>query len=196
MTASQSVPTPCRNHVHIFLFNGLDPLNASNLTGLCDYLHSLGYIKTHFGQMYHYWEFKDDLIRIHEEDAQARFVVIGFSLGCNFANALCHAAEQQGITVDLLAFFSGTALKNSDEYTPANALHIVNVLSRGRVLDGVQLDTCVNIKYEDVGHFGSPTHPQSLRMLAEELAQVAARVSLIEPEPPPLRHDEEGPTPR
>src|SRR5262249_4913455 len=48
----------------------------------------------------------------------------------------------------------------------------------------VSLDRADNIEYNDVWHFGSPTHPQTRELLARELVAVAARVPYIEKAPP------------
>ena len=39
-----------KNHVYIFLINGLDPLYLANLNGLCAYLKALGFAQAEVGQ--------------------------------------------------------------------------------------------------------------------------------------------------
>jgi hypothetical protein len=46
-------------------------------------------------------------------------------------------------------------------------------------------------------HFGSPTHPMTLELLARELTVIASTVPVTEPQlPPPPPPGEEAPTPR
>src|SRR5438034_10131305 len=61
----QSVPRCCRDHVYIFMVNGLDPWNYGNLTGVRDYIQELGFNKTYYGQVYHVWWFNAEIRRIH-----------------------------------------------------------------------------------------------------------------------------------
>src|SRR5262249_6617116 len=67
----QALPSCCRDHVYIFLVNGLDPINASNMAGLRDYLQDLGFNKTYYGQLYHSAFYNKEIRRIHESDPDA-----------------------------------------------------------------------------------------------------------------------------
>src|SRR5439155_11479436 len=115
--------------VHVFLIHGMDPLDFANLSGVRDYIQSLGFIKTHYGQLYHLWEFKKELRRVHEEDPEARFVLIGFSFGANMVRELANAVKQDGIVIDLLVYLGGNTLENTPPNRPDHVLHIVNILA-------------------------------------------------------------------
>src|SRR5438128_2674390 len=82
----RSFPACCRDHVYIFLVNGLDPINFGRLLGLRDYVRKLGFRQTYYGQMFHAAYFKKEIRRIHQEDPEAHFVFIGFSAGMNVAH--------------------------------------------------------------------------------------------------------------
>jgi hypothetical protein len=166
LAPSAAVPQWCRNHVHIFLIHGMDPLDFANLDGLTEYCHNLGYIKTHYGQLYHLWKFKTDLRKVHEDDRDARFVLIGFSFGANMVRQLANAVKDEGIVIDLLVYLGGNTLENTPRDQPEHVIHIVNILATGWIW-----------------HFGSPTHPKTLNLLSRELAVVASRV----PVPPSLQ---------
>ena len=47
----KTLPKCLRDHVYVFLVNGLDPVNYGNLTGLRDYLQSMGLNKIYYGQI-------------------------------------------------------------------------------------------------------------------------------------------------
>jgi hypothetical protein len=188
------VPQCARNHVYIFIVHGVDPLDCANLKGLRDYVQSLGFIKTYYGQLYHSSYFAKEIRRIHQEDPDARFVLAGFSFGANSVRDLAHAVEPDGVPIDLLVYLGGNTLKNVPEDRPANATRIINILATGCIWNGDTLDDAVNLNYPDVYHFGSPTHVQTLCLLATELTEVAARVPIVEWQLPPL--EEEAPTPR
>jgi hypothetical protein len=190
------LPRCCRNHVYVFFVNGLDPLDCANLNGVRDYVQGLGFIKTYYGQLYHKSYFASEIRRLHQEDPDARFVLVGFSFGANQVRDLAHAVRPDGVTIDLLVYLGGNTLENTPEDRPENALRTLNVLASGCVWNGDTLDGAENVHYADVWHFGSPTHPHTLDLLAEELAVVAGRVPVVLPAELPPLEGEQAPTPR
>jgi hypothetical protein len=60
---------------------------------------------------------------------------------------------------------------------------VVNILgcSRG---DECLVKEAQNHRLDDVGHFGTATHPQTLRLLTCEVAEVARRVPIVQYLPP------------
>lgn len=193
----EMIPAPRRSHVHVFLLQGLDPLDLANINGLTEYIHQLGYNKTHYGQFFHLWSFRKEMRNIHKQDPEARFVVIGFSLGSFIARELANAVKEENLPIDLLIYLGGFILDNTPRTQPANAARIANILTAGSVIKGPQMDRAENIRCSDVWHFGLPTHPRTRELLARELAVVAARVPYVE-KIPPLRPEleEEIPQPR
>jgi hypothetical protein len=192
----EMIPAPCRNHVHVFLIHGLDPLDLANLGGLTEYIQQLGYIKTHYGQLYHLWEFKNEMRRIHKQEPQSRFVVVGFSFGANVARELVNAVKEDGIVIDLLVYLGGWTLGNTPRTQPEHVVRVTHILAAGCFWDA-SLDRAENLHYNNVWHFGSPTHPQTRELLARELALVAARVPYVEKVPPlPPELEDEIPKPR
>lgn len=197
MAKSDLIPAPSRNHVHIFLIHGMDPLDLANLGGLTEYIQQLGYIKTHYGQLYHLWEFKKEVRQVHKQDPQAHFVLIGFSFGANMVRELANAVKEDGIVIDLLIYLGGNTLENDQKTQPEHVLRIVNILAAGCIWNGAQMDRAENLHFTNVWHFGSPTHPRTREMLARELAIVAARVPYVEKaEPMPAEMENEIPMPR
>lgn len=191
-----AIPLPCRNHVHVFLIHGMDPFDLANLSGLTEYIHQLGYIKTHYGQLYHLWEFKKELRRVHQEDPLARFVLIGFSFGANSVRAVANSVKDDGIVIDLLVYLGGNTLDNDEKSQPKHVLHIVNILAAGCIWNGAKMDRADNRHFTNVWHFGSPTHPKTRALLAQELAVVAARVPYVDKAPSYHPELEEAPRPR
>jgi hypothetical protein len=183
----KAYPPCCRNHVYVFLVHGMDPFDWANLTGLRDHIQELGFIKTYYGQLYHTWKFEKEIRRIREEDPSARFVLIGFSFGANMVRYLANAAGEEHIPIDLLVYFGGNTLKNETYDQPENVARVVNILASGCIWNGAWMDRAENIHEVDVWHFGSPSHPYSLRVLERELAVVASHVEVVDdgPAPPP-----------
>jgi hypothetical protein len=194
----KSLPRCCREHVYVFLINGLDPVNYGNLTGLRDYIQGLGITRVYYGQAFHAWSFEKEICRIHREDAHARFVLIGFSVGVNLADAMARAVEKEGVCIDLLVYLSGNhPVQSMPTDKPANVNRVVNLLADGLMGAHGERPYAENIRLTETFHFGAPTHPVTLLTIAEELTALAQCVHVAEPvakpvPPPP----EEAPPPR
>jgi hypothetical protein len=189
------IPRCCRDHVYVICVNGLDPVDFSNQNGLRDYIHALGFNKLYNGEMYHTWFFEKEIERIHQEDPDARFVLIGFSWGANCARAITHDAKDKNIPIDLLVYLGANTFENNAKCQPENAGRILNILAEGLIWNGDLLDRAENLQVKGVWHFGSPSHPKTLELLESELAQVASRVTVVETVEKPSAHDIE-PMPR
>jgi hypothetical protein len=189
------VPKGARDHVYVFLVHGMDPLDYANLTGLRDFIQDLGFRNTYLGQLYHPPYLYQQILRVHQEDPDARFVLIGFSFGANMVRYLAQDMKTHDIPVDLLVYLGGNTLHNNDYDQPENVKRILNILASGAIWHGDTMDRAENIQVTDVWHFGSPTHPKTVELLSRELAAVAASVPAevpADPEPEP----ETAPTPR
>jgi hypothetical protein len=184
----------CRDKVYIFIIHGLDPCDVANLRGVRDYVNQLGFRKTYFGQLYHAGFFERELHRIHHECPEARFVLIGFSYGANAARDLAQSARAAHIPIDLLMYLGGNTLKNTPEDQPENAREIVNILATGCIWNGAEMDRAQNYNVSDVYHFGSPTHPLTLEILARELAVIGNFVPGSELPTPSPKMDGPAPT--
>jgi hypothetical protein len=177
------LPEYSRSHVYVFLIHGLDPLDYADLRGVRDYLHELGFKKIYYGQLYHTVYFEKELLKIHRQEPEARFVVIGFSLGASMARDVAMAAKEQGVPIDLLVYLCGTALFESDRERPDNVHRIVNILPRVQWNADSFPDEIETIREPGIWHFAAPTQPQTLDALAHEIAAVAGAVPV--PQPPP-----------
>jgi hypothetical protein len=179
-------PACCRSHVYFVLVHGADPLDAADLEGLNDWVRSLGFTKTYFGQMYHAPYFEKEIRRIHREDPDARFVLMGFSLGANMVRDIAVAVKSDDITIDALIYCGGNSLGNAPSNRPENALAVFHILTQyGSDWMGVPLDGADNMRLADAYHFGSPTHLYTREVLARELGAAAERVPVEEDGPRP-----------
>jgi len=171
----QAMSSYARRHVCVFLANGVDPLGLGNLSGVRQYLHSLGFTRTYYGQPYHGHWFAKELRRARKEDPEARFVLMGYGMGADTLRAVARSACQDGIGIDLFVSFHaspdgclspGAAPMREGEGTAAFPLPEEQML-------------------------GSPTDARTLHLLATELVEVAALVPAVAPAPQP--EPESGP---
>jgi len=193
------LPEYSRSRVYVFLIHGLDPFDYADLRGVRDYLHDLGFKKVYYGQLYHTPYFEKELVRIHRQEPEARFVVIGFSVGASMARDMALAAKEQGVPIDLLVYLCGTALFESDRDRPENVHRIVNILPRVQWNADSFPEGIETIREEGIWHFAAPTQPRTLDALAHEIAAVAEAVAVPEPGPTSTMPNLEGeplPTPR
>ena len=185
----QALPHPCRRQVHIFMLNGIDPLCCSNFKGLRQYLHTLGFTKTYYGDCYDAPWIAHKIRKIHREEPDVRFVLIGFDLGANAACWTAQTVAEAGVPIDLLVYLDGCCLSSGPGNRPGNVAQVLNVVAGcGKCLVGAeQIDV-------SAWHNGTPTHPEPRCALARALAEVAAQVPLLpQPEPCPLLGPLPGP---
>ena len=181
------LPKYCRDHVYIFFLNGLDPVNYGNLTGIREYVDTLGFHKTYYGQIYHVSYFADEIRKIHQEEPDAHFVLVGFGRGARSMRSLAEHVNGQGIVIDLLVDLDGKL--------PAGMSAEDGPLT-GQVRDGTM--TRATESRPDLWLFGNPTNPKTVERLGQQLVQIASSIPAIEPAqpeqlPPPM--DEPTPKP-
>lgn len=192
--ACHACPNKCRNRVHVFVVNGFDVTNCCNLTGLCDCLRSIGYIKTSYGCPAHVWCFASEIRRIQKEDPEARFVLIGYGFGGNLVDSLAWGLRKDGIPVDLIVYLDCNTIGPE---RPDNAARALNIWSDGNMIPALSLADAENIYLTDAGPFAAPSSRVTLDRLADELGQVASRIPVEVPEEPaPVVPPETAPTPR
>ncbi len=158
-SACNTLPRYCRNHVYVFFIQGIDPLCVSNLSGVRDYVQSLGFIKTYYGQLYHAGTIAKEIRRLHGEDENAHFVLIGYNLGANGVRDVAKAVQRDGISVDLIVYMGGIALEDVPEMKTANVGRVVNIRTKDWLGNGPVLEDAVNLTCTDVSFFGDADVP-------------------------------------
>jgi hypothetical protein len=178
------LPKGCRDCVYVFFINGIDPVNYGNLTGIREYVDTLGFHKTYYGQIYHVSYFAGEIRKIHQEEPDAHFVLVGFGRGAKSIRSLAEHVNGEGVVIDLLVDLDGklpTGMRAEDG--PVS----------GHVRDG----TTATSSGPDLWLFGNPTDPKTVELLGHQLVQIASSIPVVEPAqpeqlPPPM----EEPTPK
>ena len=193
-SAPAASPAACqRDHVYVFLVNGLDPFFFCQFNKLPDYVRSLGYSHVSMGQMSSESQFVNDIRRARATDPNARVLLLGFSTGANTVCHMCHTLKDQGCPVDVLVYLGGCYIYNRDYSRPQNVKHIINLRDSGLVtfsgglLRGEDVDGTENLKIPGLTlHIMTPDNPLTRDTMASALAQMAASVPLPDaPVPPP-----------
>jgi hypothetical protein len=162
----RTLPPEAKDHVYVFLVNGLDPLYTANLNGLSAYLHALGFKQAETGQMTSTLSFRNRILHIRASDPQARIVLLGFSAGANCVRSLAHALRKDDVTIDLLIYLGGVTVFDGDYSRPENARRIVNIncaWARKGDISGARNE------HLPVRHFGLPSCARTIEILTEEL---------------------------
>jgi hypothetical protein len=193
----RAVLGPARGHVYIFVVNGLDPISYCNFLGLHDYLVKLGYPRTYQGELYHCFWFKPEICKIHGEDPDARFVLIGHGLGAGVAHKLASSLHADNIPVHLLVYIDGDSCTDWPRKHPDNVEHVVNIRTPGSLLNSREVPGAMNVCFSEGSHFTAPTQESTLELLDHEVMKVALTVPQSPPlESPTIPVPELGPTPR
>ena len=178
-----ALPQPCRNHVYVFFMNGLDPVNCCNLTGLRDCVQKLGFIKTYYGQPMHFYWFASEIRRLHCEEADARFVLVGSQWGANLVCSLADYLRYDNVSIDLAVLLDGTTLDCNPRHRAGNIARVVHLWSGQGILKGKEYPGAENVCIEDGRTLGCVGHPETVERLALELSVLAASVPVPAGEP-------------
>lgn len=166
-----------KNKVYIFFIHGCDPLDLSNFAGLREYVHSLGFIKTYFGNSYHAFHFQKELLKLHKEQPDAPVVLVGFGHGARMVRDLACSVRTDGILIDLAVYIDGGDSVGRPLHKPCNVARAVNIVSCKKAEYDVK--DADNHLLDDVSHHATATDKRTLVVMARELAAVARRVPIV-----------------
>src|SRR5438105_2556073 len=196
----RSLPQQEKNHVYIFLINGLDPLYLANLNGLCAYLKALGFAQAEVGQMTASGPFRDKIRQIRISDHQARIALVGFSAGAYCAQSIVQTLNNENISIDLLIYLGADMIREGDRSQPANVQRIVNITGHGFLLSGYDLffngtvlPGARNVRLP-ARHFALPSRPETLQIVVEEVvALICQDPAVVDCSPAPAMRNQNSP---
>jgi hypothetical protein len=184
---SDHVPDESKSCVFIFLIDSNNPLATTNLAGVREFLHHIGFGKTFEGQPCHVSYFIEKMQSIQARCGSARFVVIGWDSGAEAAQELAAAGIALGLPMELAIYLEPGEIE--DWADPESIAATFTVRAEDLNADGSDK----KVRRSDV-----PTHPQTLELIERELTLIgftvpppprpdAPRVLLVEPIPPPRK---------
>ncbi len=191
-----SLPAEARGKVYLFLINGLDPFQAGDLEGVRNYVHQLGFRKTYLGQMYHQGYFGREMLRLHAEDPDARFIVVGFDRGAETARALAEQMSRSEVPIDALLLLSPNGLEGFTVQA-GQIPRIVSIAPDDPNRDVPLPPFAESIRLQELSPTQIPGHSVTLDLLTRALTESASRVPVAAPLDRPFRpYLEPAPTPR
>jgi hypothetical protein len=183
---SDYVPDESKSCVYVFLFDSHDPLATTNLNGVREFAHHIGFIKTFQGRPCHVSYFLEKMQSIQARCGSAKFVAIGVDTGAEAARDLA-AASEMGPALEAVIYIEPRRMgPGVDMATPGSTFTV-------RAEDLTWADGDGSVRTAAV-----PTHPETLEIIERELTLVAMsvkppprpdapRVFLVDPLPPPRK---------
>ena len=166
------------SHVYVYFIHGLDPCDYSNLHGVEQFCHELGFANTVFVALHQGADVVSHIECTKARDASARIVIYGYSAGADIARRTANTLhDRDEIDVDLLFYVSGITLLDIKSSRPEYVGKIVHILDGGKVIPGMQLTGADNYRFSDLGHFHTPMDPRTLGIFKSELEQQALLVN-------------------
>jgi hypothetical protein len=163
------VPLYNRQQVYVFLINGVVP---GTLDGLRDKLAGQGYTKVYYGQLPHAIWMGQEMRRLAREESAARFVVVGYGVGAPIAAKLAADAVTDRLPVEAVVLLDPTG------GTAATGVQTLVVRSTSGSFNDPRAES---VSIPGTGYYSLPTNAQTVGLMGDLLADVAARVP-----PPPL----------
>ncbi len=190
----QALPECCRERVHIFMINGLTilPHVCGSMNGVADYVEQMGFCKPRVACHYWRWCFQNEIRKIHAEDPDARFVLVGYSIGGSVVYSMAQTLEADGIFIDEIIYIDAHSFIHDFNHRPANVGKVASLNSTGWFLPGKchAGEDCVTIN--TVFHLAIPRKDETLQALARELNDVALG-ACHEVHTPPITPPVDGP---
>lgn len=175
-----TVPASSRDSVHIFLINGLDPIDAGGLTTLREYLDGIGFGQTYYAQLYHRGWCQRQIDDVRKKNPEARIVLVGYDAGAEIAADLARDLTRAGRPADLLMLVGARDLTGSlkPDDQPL-ALQTINVRGQNVLIKPPSLPNAVNIDVEGSNPLTLATHPATLDLIGRQLLDLASMVPIV-----------------
>lgn len=168
--ACRELPHSCRQRVHVFFLNGLDPFDCANLSHARRTALDLGFAKTHHGSLVHVPYFALCMKQLRDADPGAKFVIVGHGLGAEAAFALAAVSP----AVERMVLIEAPGWTVAARSKPAN----VGELAFVRAKSWFNLPVGSSALHElDTGWtWAGPDNVLTLERLADELHRAGATI--------------------
>jgi hypothetical protein len=161
------LPECQRNQVYVFAVAGLNPAAAIALDDLRLKLNEKGFAKVATGQVVYADWMAGEMRRIHAEQPDAVFVVVGVNSAGSTAAKLVQKATADGVPVSAVVFL------DADGKTPLSGLGVRTLLVGPGVMAGVE-----SVVIPDASGYTLLTDPRTVDAVTRVLSDAAAGVAL------------------
>jgi len=166
---------PARARVNVFLMNGLDPLQVGGLHCLKDEILAAGFPKVYYAQRYDREWYRRELHRLHREDPDNRFVLIGYGTAADQLRQLACQVAGEGVPLDMVLFID-PAGENAD-LTSAAFPSLVIRSQHWRLSPYLQPTESLTV--HGIRHPGINCSPATVQQVVSILAESARRVPVF-----------------
>lgn len=163
------IPTVQRNGVYVFAMSSLNPVSMVALDTLREQLSQQGYAKVATGQTIHALWMASEMRRIHEDEPDAVFVVMGFESAASAASRLAEKAQAEGLPV------AGVVVITSGETSATASPHIRTLAIGPGSSESGHLES---VPVTDVASFGLATDTRTVQAIGRLLGDAAGTVPL------------------
>jgi hypothetical protein len=172
----QLLPDGCQDHIYIYMINGLTilPHMCGSMKKVAPSVEELGFCRTKVACHYWRWSYQNEIRRIHQEDPQAHFVLVGYSVGGGVVHAMAQNLAKDGIFIDLMIYIDAHCITGDLEDRPPNVGKIVGINSTAWTLAGQCHcgEECHTV--HTLFHLAAPKQQETLDILGCELLKLAA----------------------
>lgn len=161
-----------RSQVVAVVFGTESMIDVANVRSLTRKMNESGFARVYHGGILHEAWIKNELITIHKDDPETRFVIIGYDLGTRAARQLTAALSNINIHVDSLVLLDPIMLETA---TPLPEHCELTVVRSHGWKSGV-VTNAVEMQIPGVGHIDLPNHADTLGYVLGALNSAAERV--------------------
>ncbi len=169
------VLAPARAKVYAFLMNGADVLELYGFGELPQVLTCAGFPKIYYAQRSDREWFRKELHRLHREDPDARFLLVGFGSAADQIQELACQVSREEIPLDAVVYIDPIGA-NGDltQNVPYRAL----ILKSHHLRGAPRLKAPEAVTVNEVGHIALSEHPATLQTLIDLMTESALKVPL------------------
>jgi hypothetical protein len=194
-TDCAEIPCSCRGKVYVFLMSGFDLFDMDRVNDFRTALIHAGFTKVYNGQFYHDTYFASEIHRLALEEPDARFVIVGFSLGADYAVSLAESVGHYGIPVSLLASVDPYWWSSAPTTNPPNVQQVMHIHGEPLLFPN-RTSAGMDVQIPETFPTNITSNPLTVEALARALASVADTLPHPAPANDPPQLSDDSPTPR
>ena len=171
------VSAQARNKVYAFFMNGADVLELNGFSELQDGIICAGYPKLYYAQRSDREWFRKELHRLHRDDPDARFILVGYGSAADQIQELACQVSHEDIPLDAVVYIDPVCAKGDlTQNVPYRAV----ILKSHHWLGAPHLKAPETVTIDRVGHIGVPHHPATVQYFVDLMTESARMVPIAD----------------